>query len=96
MCSDVDTEEDPVVPITPLPGARFELRGAPPPAPASKEKVGDAYADDGFVDARGEMDIKHDCVYPVPPPAAVTKRDRRRAKERVRRRTMVGGRRAEA
>jgi hypothetical protein len=51
----------PVAPITPLPVARFDLSGAPPPAPAGKEKgtASDAYAElegnDDFVDASGEM-----------------------------------------
>jgi cysteine protease ATG4 len=85
--SEVDTEEDPVAPITPLPGARFDLSGGPPPAPAGKEKgtVGDAYADlegdDGFVDASGDMDIEDDWVDPVaPPPAPVAKKVSKKGK----------------
>ncbi|KAF7368158.1 hypothetical protein MVEN_00134800 [Mycena venus] len=56
---EVDTEEDSVAPITPLPGSRFDLSGAPPPPSKDNGKgtVGDAYAelegDDGFVDAGG-------------------------------------------
>jgi cysteine protease ATG4 len=85
--SEVDTEEDPVAPITPLPGAHFDLSGAPPPAPAGKDKgtVGDAYAelegDDGFVDASGDMKIEDDWVDPVaPPPAPVAKKVSKKGK----------------
>ncbi|KAJ7194469.1 hypothetical protein GGX14DRAFT_210200 [Mycena pura] len=44
---DVYTEENSVALITPLPGARFDLSGAPPPPSKDKAKgtVGDAYAD---------------------------------------------------
>ncbi|KAJ6527519.1 peptidase family C54-domain-containing protein [Mycena capillaripes] len=82
---EVDTEEDPVAPITPLPGSRFDLSGAPPPVPAGKGKgtVGDAYAElegegdvDDFVDAAGDMDIEDDWVDPVAPspPPPVSKK----------------------
>ncbi|KAJ7433638.1 hypothetical protein B0H11DRAFT_757814 [Mycena galericulata] len=68
---EVDTEEDAVAPITPLPGARFEI-GAPPTT--SKATDSSAFpeleGDDGFVDAASEVDIEDDWVDPVaaPPP----------------------------
>ncbi|KAJ7442939.1 peptidase family C54-domain-containing protein [Mycena galericulata] len=68
--SEVDTEDDSVAPITPLPGARFDI--APPTA--TKGGAGPAYpeleGDDGFVDAGGEVEIEDDWVDPVPPPPA--------------------------
>ncbi|KAJ7330308.1 peptidase family C54-domain-containing protein [Mycena albidolilacea] len=79
---EVDTEEDPVAPITPLPNARFDLSGAPPQPPAKdKRTVGDAYAEleeeDSFVDAAEEVDIEDDWVDPVAsPPPPVVKRDK--------------------
>ncbi|KAJ7891666.1 peptidase family C54-domain-containing protein [Mycena olivaceomarginata] len=79
---EVDTEEDPVAPITPLPNARFDLSGAPPQPPAKdKRTVGDAYAEleeeDSFVDAAEEVDIEDDWVDPVaPPPPPVVKKDK--------------------
>jgi hypothetical protein len=77
---EVDTEEDPVTPITPLHCARFDLSGGPPQQQPGKDKsrekgtVGDAYAelegDNGFVDAGGEVEIEDDWVDPVTPPPA--------------------------
>ncbi|KAJ7171540.1 cysteine protease required for autophagy [Mycena filopes] len=78
--SEVDTEEDPVAPITPLPGSRFDLSGGPTPVGAGAGKAavrtaGDAYAelegDDSFVDAGGEIEIEDDWVDPVSTPAPV-------------------------
>ncbi|KAJ6491135.1 hypothetical protein C8R45DRAFT_1213185 [Mycena sanguinolenta] len=82
--AEVDTEEDPVAPVTSLPNARFDLG---PPQHASTKGMGmgkgrertvaQAYAelveegdgDDDFVDASGEVDdIEDDWVDPVPPP----------------------------
>ncbi|KAF8174976.1 peptidase family C54-domain-containing protein [Mycena galopus ATCC 62051] len=77
---EVDTEEDPVAPITPLPTtARFDL--TPQQSATTKGRggktVGEAYAelqeegegDDGFVDAGGEVDdIEDDWIDPVAPP----------------------------
>ncbi|KAJ7027134.1 hypothetical protein C8F04DRAFT_1238275 [Mycena alexandri] len=77
--SEVDTEEDPVAPITPLPGSRFDLSGGPTPAAAAGKgkgkTAGDVYAelegDDSFVDAAGEIEIEDDWVDPVGPPSPV-------------------------
>ncbi|KAJ7109010.1 hypothetical protein C8R43DRAFT_183653 [Mycena crocata] len=63
---EVDTEEDPVAPITPLPNSRFDLSGEPTPAGAYADLEGD----DGFVDAGGDIEIEDDWVDPVPPPPA--------------------------
>ncbi|KAJ7711319.1 hypothetical protein B0H16DRAFT_1817074 [Mycena metata] len=78
--SEVDTEEDPVAPITPLPGSRFDLSGGPTPAAAAAatkgkgKTAGDAYAelegDDSFIDAGGEIEIEDDWVNPVSPPVS--------------------------
>ncbi|KAJ6491180.1 hypothetical protein C8R45DRAFT_1213193 [Mycena sanguinolenta] len=82
--SEVDTEEDSVAPVTPLPNARFDL-GPPQHASAKgmgmskgrERTVGQAYAElveegdgeDDFVDASGEVDdIEDDWVDPMPPP----------------------------
>ncbi|KAJ6542257.1 hypothetical protein B0H10DRAFT_2448185 [Mycena sp. CBHHK59/15] len=70
---DVDTEEDPVGPITPLPGARFDLSGGPPPAhgkaaPPFADADADVDADaEGFVDAERDLEIEDDWVDPVAP-----------------------------
>ncbi|KAJ7768135.1 hypothetical protein DFH07DRAFT_954710 [Mycena maculata] len=68
-------------PITPLPGARFDLSGGPAPAAANDNgngtaRPGEAYAelegDDSFIDAGGEIWIEDEWVDPVgsPSPAA--------------------------
>jgi hypothetical protein len=81
----VDTEEDPVVPITPLHCARFDLSRGPLQQQPGKDKsrqketVGDAYAelegDNGFVNAGREVEIEDNWVDPVTPPPALKKRD---------------------
>ncbi|KAJ7189878.1 hypothetical protein GGX14DRAFT_701934 [Mycena pura] len=67
--SEVDTEDDPVAPITPLPGSSFDLSERPPlpikAAGADADLDGDG---DDFVDAGGEAEIEDDWVDPVPPP----------------------------
>ncbi|KAJ7714766.1 peptidase family C54-domain-containing protein [Mycena maculata] len=72
---EVDTEDDPVAPVTPLPGSRFDI--PPPPTAGKGAAEGPAYpeledeGDDGFVDA-GDVGIEDDWVDPVaaPPPPA--------------------------
>ncbi|KAJ7494901.1 peptidase family C54-domain-containing protein [Mycena latifolia] len=77
---EVDTEDDPVAPITPLPGARFDLSGAPPYTGKAGAYVDlDGEGDDGFVDAGGEAEIEDDWIDPVaapPPPPSKKERDR--------------------
>ncbi|KAK6978243.1 peptidase family C54-domain-containing protein [Favolaschia claudopus] len=99
---EVDTEEDPVAPITPLPNARFDL-GDGAPAREKGKTVGEVYAeledeeagDDEFVDAGGEVDIEDDWIDPVVPspvPAPAVKKsskdkDREREKDKDRTKT---------
>ncbi|KAJ7144641.1 hypothetical protein C8R44DRAFT_846331 [Mycena epipterygia] len=63
---EVDTEEDAVAPITPLPNARFSL----PPAGAYADA--ELEGEDEFVDARG-ADIEDDWVDPITPPPKIKK-----------------------
>ncbi|KAJ6546197.1 hypothetical protein DFH09DRAFT_1087840 [Mycena vulgaris] len=75
-CSvEVDTEVDPFAPITPLPGARFNIHGPPPTARkgAPSNMYTDLEDDNGFVDAGGEVDIEDDWVDPVAPPPSGSK-----------------------
>jgi hypothetical protein len=63
----------PVAPITPLPGARFDLSGgSPPAAPAGKDASAPAVSpeEDDFVDARGGIEIEADWVDPIALPTA--------------------------
>ncbi|KAF7325374.1 hypothetical protein MSAN_02514700 [Mycena sanguinolenta] len=90
--SEVDTEEDSVAPVTPLPNARFDLE--PPTKSMSKggaHTIGEAYAElegegegeESFVDASEEMDdIEDDWVDPVPPPPPVPKKSASSSKDK--------------
>ncbi|KAF8144302.1 hypothetical protein K438DRAFT_2102483 [Mycena galopus ATCC 62051] len=77
---EVDTEEGPVTPITPLPKARFEFSGAllAPSKDRGKGTGRDAYAeledDDGFVDANGEVEIEDDGIEMVRSPFPIPSR----------------------
>ncbi|KAJ7075202.1 peptidase family C54-domain-containing protein [Mycena belliarum] len=88
---DVDTEEDAVAPITPLPGSRFDLSSVPP-LPSAGKSAADAYGDldpegdegdDGFVDAASEAEIEDDWVDPVPTPSAPPPNKKERDRERA-------------
>ncbi|KAF7378518.1 hypothetical protein MSAN_00279400 [Mycena sanguinolenta] len=90
--SEVDTEEDSVAPVTPLPNARFDLES--PTKSMSKggaRTIGEAYAElegegegeESFVDASEEMDdIEDDWVDPVPPPPPVPKKSASSSKDK--------------
>ncbi|KAJ7712211.1 hypothetical protein B0H16DRAFT_1814741 [Mycena metata] len=89
--SEVDTEEDSVAPITPLPGSRFDLSGGPTRAASaamSKGKTaGDVYpeleGDNSFVDADGEIEIEDDWVDPLARARRRSSRSRRRLRLRL-------------
>ncbi|KAJ6611351.1 hypothetical protein B0H10DRAFT_2224123 [Mycena sp. CBHHK59/15] len=61
-------------PITPLPGARFDLSGGPPPAGKGTSSYANLEGDDGFVDAGSDLDIEDDWVDPVAPPPVPSKK----------------------
>ncbi|KAJ7601868.1 hypothetical protein B0H17DRAFT_1238690 [Mycena rosella] len=85
---EVDTEDDPVAPVTPLPGARFDLSGGPSytgkaGAGDKAEMYLDLLDDEGFVDAGGEAEIEDDWIDPVtPPPPSKKEKERERAAKR--------------
>ncbi|KAF8215486.1 hypothetical protein K438DRAFT_1955453 [Mycena galopus ATCC 62051] len=84
--SEVDTEGNPVAPITPLPGSCFDLSRAPMLMKTTMS--GDTNADaKGFVDASDEVDIEEDRVDPLSCPRRCRrprKSPRPRAKESAR------------
>ncbi|KAJ7633993.1 peptidase family C54-domain-containing protein [Mycena rosella] len=85
---EVDTDDDPVAPVTPLPGARFDLSGGPSYAGkvgtgklTAGDKAGtypDLLDDEGFVDAGGEAEIEDDWIDPVTPPPPPSKKEKER------------------